>query len=221
MSAAGRTGRRERRRRLGQNFLCPRLAESLVARSGFHPADRVVEIGPGLGAFTAALARRGVRVVAVELDPELARTLRVRLGPRLGRRVEIVRGDFLSFPLPREPFRVVGSLPFGDTTRILRRLLEDPGQRMERADLVLQWEVARKRAAVPPTTLLSATWAPWWELDLVQRIPASAFTPAPRVDAAFVSIVRRRPALLPVAMARAYARFVRARWPFEDPRSRR
>jgi 23S rRNA (adenine-N6)-dimethyltransferase len=214
--AEPRASRDERRRQLGQNFLSDRFAERLVARAALGPGDLVVEVGPGLGAFTAALARRGAEVVAVELDRELAPKLRARLGPVLADRVRVVRGDFLSFPLPRRPFRVLGSLPFGRTTDVLRRLLDDPLQRLVRADLVVQWEVARKRVAVPPSTLLSTLWAPWWEFELACRIPAHEFTPVPRVDAAFVSVVRRRHPLLPLAMARPYARFVRAHWPFDD-----
>jgi 23S rRNA (adenine-N6)-dimethyltransferase len=213
-----RASRDERRKRLGQNFLGSGLAERLVAQSAFGPGDLVVEIGPGLGAFTAALARRGAEVVAVELDPRLGAQLHGRLAPELRDRVRVVRCDFLSFPLPRRPFRVVGSLPFGRTTEILRRLLDDPISPLVRADLVVQWEVARKRIAAPPATLLSTLWAPWWEFRIGCRIPAHEFTPVPSVDAAFVSVVRRSRPLLPPAMARAYARFVRAHWPFAGSR---
>jgi len=219
--AEPRASRDERRRQLGQNFLSDGFAERLVARAAFGPGDFVVEVGPGLGVFTAAVARRGAEVLAVELDPVLAPKLRARLGPGLRDRVRVVRGDFLSFPLPRRPFRVLGSLPFGRTTDVLRRLLDDPLQRLVRADLVVQWEVARKRIAVPPSTLLSTLWAPWWEFELACRIPAHEFTPVPRVDAAFVSVVRRSRPLLPLAMARPYARFVRAHWPFDDRASPR
>jgi len=56
---------------------------------------------------------------------------------------------------------VMGSLPFGRTTDILRRLLDDPGNSLLRADVVVPREVALKRAATPPATLLSTVWAPW------------------------------------------------------------
>jgi len=183
-----------------------------VALADFRPGDFVLEIGPGTGAFTAALARRRVQVVAVELDPVLAARLRARA--ELREHVRVVHGDAVSVALPDRPFRAVGSLPFGRTTDALRRLLDDPRGRLVRADLVVQWEVARKRTAVPPTSLLSAQWAPWWEFTLACRIPAAAFAPVPRVDAGFVSVVRRARPLLPPAMAQPYARFVRAHWPF-------
>ncbi|HEY6980252.1 rRNA adenine N(6)-methyltransferase family protein [Reyranella sp.] len=214
MSARRRTDRDWRRRRLGQNFLDPATADRIVEDARLTPGELVVEIGAGSGALTLALARRAVRVIAIEPDPDWARRLREQTG---GHRVRVVGGDVLAVTLPREPFRVMGSLPFGRTTDILRCLLDDPATSLRRADLIVQWEVALKRAATPPSTLLSTAWAPWWEMHLARRIPAAAFRPVPRVDAGLLVITRRDPPLLPVAMARPYAAFVQREWPF--PRS--
>ena len=209
MSARQRTHRDWRRRRLGQNFLDPALAEQIVEDAQLAPGDLVIEVGAGAGAFTRALARRGVRVVAVEPDPVWARRLREQVAG-----IRVLQRDFLDVTLPHEPFRVVGSLPFGRTTDILRRLLDDPSSALTRADVVVQWEVALKRAASPPTSLLSTAWAPWWDVQLTRRVAATSFRPVPRVDAGVLAITRRKPALLPVAMAPSYAAFLRGRWPF-------
>jgi 23S rRNA (adenine-N6)-dimethyltransferase len=209
-----RTSRDERRRRLGQNFLRPEVAERFVAEAGVRPGEFVVEIGAGDGAITGALARRGASVLAIELDPAWARRLRQRTDRGATDRVRVVEGDFLRLPLPRRPYRVVACLPFGRTTAILDRLLADPERGPQRVDVIVQWEVARKRAATPPTTLRSTTWAPWWECALGARIAATSFRPVPRVDGGVLTITRRAPALLPDAMATDYAAFVRGRWPF-------
>jgi 23S rRNA (adenine-N6)-dimethyltransferase len=214
--ARGRTARDRRRRRLGQNFLEPATADQLIDQAAFRPGELVVEIGAGLGAITFALARRGVRIMAVEPDPDWSRRLRERVGRNP--RIRVIEGDFLSLALPPEPFRIAGSLPFARTTDILRRLLDDPDTGMQRADIIVQWEVALKRTATPPSTLLSAAWAPWWEMRLGRRIPATEFRPVPRVDAGFLTITRRNPALLPHSMARPYAQFVRQHWPFDRGR---
>lgn len=214
MPARERALRDARRRSLGQNFLGPALAARIVAECDLRPGERIVEIGPGPGALTAALARLPLDVTAVELDPVWAARLRARLAALRAARVRVVHGDFLALRLPETPFRVIGSLPFGRTTEILRRLFDDPESALVRADLVVQWEVARKRAAAPPATLLSAAWAPWWEFRLGRRIAAAEFSPSPRVDAAVLVATRRAPALLPPAMASAYAAFLRERWPF-------
>ena len=216
MSAPRRTVRDRRRRRLGQNFLDPRTAEQLVDQAAFQPGEHVIEVGAGLGAWTHALVRRDVRLTAVEIDPNWSRRLRDRFrGHRL---VRVVEADFLSLPLPSKPFRVVGSLPYAKTTEILRHLLDDPASGLQRADIIVQWEVARKRAMSPPSTLLSTTWTPWWEVRLAQRVPAQAFRPVPAVDSGWLTIIRRDPALLPTGMAQAYADFVRHHWPFGNDR---
>ena len=220
MSAQRRTPRDERRRRLGQNFLRPEFADRLVADADFQPGELVVEIGAGLGAVTVALAHREIEVVAVEVDPIWAQRLRDRVRESWRGRVRVVEADFLSFPLPTQPFRVVGSLPFRGTTEILRRLLDHPGVPLQRADVVVQWEVARKRAAVPPSTLLSTVWVPWWEFRLGRRIPAAGFQPVPQVDAAVLVVTRRDYPLLPPAMAASWAGFVRRHWPFDRGRVR-
>ena len=209
MSAGKRTPRDERRRRLGQNFLRPDLAEALVAQAAFDAGDLVVEIGAGRGAWTFALARRGVHVIALERDPRWAEHLRREARRRRMPNVSVVCCDALAYRMPRRPFRAVGSLPFGATTAILRHLLDDAGSGLRRADLVVQWEVARKRAALPPTTMLSTSWAPWWTFAVVRRLPADSFRPVPSVDAGVLRVTRREPALLPDHMAAAYASFVR------------
>ncbi len=237
MSAGSRAGRSERarrasagdrRRRLGQNFLRPEFAERFVAEAELRPGELVVEIGAGDGALTLALASRGVDVLAVEIDPWMAGRLRERLergrggrrdlgqdprGEAVGR-VRVVQADFLVMALPETPFRVVASVPYGRTTDVLHKLLDDPLLPLERADLIVQWEVARKRAAVPPSTLHSTAWAPWWKFRLGQRIPASAFRPVPRVDSGALVVSRRPDPVLPPAMAGAFAEFVRESWPF-------
>jgi 23S rRNA (adenine-N6)-dimethyltransferase len=217
VAADRRAPRDERRRRLGQNFVRPEFAEQLVGEAGLRPGELVVEIGAGTGSLTRALARRGADVVAVEIDPVWAARLR-QSTPAVGPgRVQVVETDFLRFRLPVRPFRVVGSVPFGETTAILHRLLDDPLTPMLRADLIVQLEVATKRSAVPPTTLLSTTWAPWWELRCGQLVPRGQFRPVPRVDGALLVVTRREPPLLPPGMAAPYAMFVRSRWPFSGP----
>jgi 23S rRNA (adenine-N6)-dimethyltransferase len=212
VSAVRRTPRDERRRRLGQNFLEPEVARALVTGASFQAADVVVEIGAGLGSCTFALAREVDEVVAIEADPLLARQLREEVERVGATNVRVLDLDALRYRFGRRPFRVFGSLPFGVTTALMRRLFDHPDGALVRADVVVQWDVARKRAAVPPTTLLSTTWAPWWEFSLGQRIPASAFRPVPSVDAAVLSVTRRTPPLLPLELAAGYSKFVRAEW---------
>jgi len=187
----------------------------VVAQADLQPDELVVEIGAGGGSFTRVLASHPIDLIAVELDPVWCARLRETLRARGARRVRVVHADFARFRLPTRPFRVVGSLPFGRTTAILHRLLDDPRVPLTRADVVLQWEVARKRSSEPPRTRLSTGWAPWWRFALGERIPARAFRPVPAVDGGVLVVTRRAPPLLPEGMAPAYARFVAEAWPFE------
>jgi 23S rRNA (adenine-N6)-dimethyltransferase len=203
-----RTARDRRRRAYGQNVLASRaLAAQLVRDARIAPDDVVVELGAGTGVLTAELARRAERVQAVELDPAWARALRSRFAGRGG--VRVVEGNMLEVPLPSESFRVVANVPFSLTTRLLHRLLDDPATSLVRADLVLQWEVARKRAR-KPRNALAASWSPWWRFRLGRRIPRTAFRPRPNVDAGVLVAERRRQPLLPVENARPFAAFVEA-----------
>jgi 23S rRNA (adenine-N6)-dimethyltransferase len=184
------------------------LARELVAQAAIGPDDLFLEVGAGTGQITEPLARSARRVVAIELDPAFADALRRRFRARPN--VAIVQDDVLEVPLPDSPFRAVGNLPFGLTTAILRRLLDDAASGLVRADLIVQNEVARKRASVWPSNVVSLGWLPWWEFHLARRLPATAFEPVPAVDAGVLSITRRSAPLLPPHQRREYVSLVRA-----------
>lgn len=208
MGVQARRSRSGGSRPSGQHLLRSKvIIEEIVAQAGVAPDDLVLEIGAGTGGITDAVARAAGRVVAVELDPEFADTLRHRFRTRPT--VEIVESDFLEVPLPDAPFRVVGNLPFALTTPILRRVFDDPGSPLVRADLIVQFEVARKRASIWPSNLLALGWLPWWQFELVRHLPAAAFDPRPSVDAGLLSISRRTPALLRPSERSEYVKLLR------------
>src|SRR5256885_7891777 len=120
--------------------ISPELADRLVADAALRGGELVVEVCAGPGPITLALARRAVTVVAVEVDPVWARRLRDLVRQVAPARVQVMEADILSLPLPTRPFRAIGSLPFGQTTSILRHLLDNPTVPLERADVVVQWE---------------------------------------------------------------------------------
>jgi 23S rRNA (adenine-N6)-dimethyltransferase len=168
------------------------------------PPLPIVELGAGDGAITAELVRLGRPVTAVELDPKMVGHLRRRFGDA----VTVVAADMLTLAGDPTPHHVVSNVPFSITTPFLRRLLSQRG--WDTAVLLLQWEVARKRAAVGGTTLLTAQWWPWYEFTLDRRVPADAFAPRPSTDGGILVIRRRDRPLLPVTDRAAYAHLVQA-----------
>lgn len=218
MGGRKRTPRDLRRRSSGQNFLVDdSVVRRFLSRAEIVADDHVVELGAGTGALTIPLAARGARVTAVEWDPVWAASLRQRVGVKgLADRVRVVQTDLLRFSLPASPYRVVSSPPFGLTTQILCKLFDDPVGGPERADLLLQREVAVKRTRQPPNTLQSAAWAPWWSFELGHSVPRTAFRPVPRIDAAWLTVRRRQPAVLPEWLAPGLREVLRTCW---DPPS--
>lgn len=175
----------------GQNFLNDRSAIATMTRVVAATKGPIIEIGPGDGALTVPLAQLGRPLTAVEIDTRLAR----RLAERLPSHVDVIAGDFLTYRLPHAPHVIVGNLPFHQTTAMLRRILHAPG--WTDAILLVQWEVARRRAGVGGATMMTAQWAPWFGFTLHSRVPARAFTPRPGVDGGILAIHRREHPLLP------------------------
>jgi len=178
------------RHEYGQNFLTdPSVAAAMATAVARYPARPILELGAGDGALTEVLLDLGRPVTAVELDPRRVQHLRRRFGSRI-----VVRhGDLLRERFDH-PVDVVSNVPYALTTPLLRRLLHTP--RWAHALLLLQWEVARKRAAVGGTTALTARWWPWFEFRLLGRVPARAFRPVPSVDGGILEIARRDRPLL-------------------------
>jgi 16S rRNA (adenine1518-N6/adenine1519-N6)-dimethyltransferase len=173
--------------KLGQNFLVDaNAAQRIVAALGDLNGHTVVEIGPGRGAMTGTLAARAGRVVAIELDRELAVELRGRFDPS---RVTVAEQDVLEFDFAAaaaqagERFRVVGNLPYYITSPILLKLAESHAS-LELAVLMVQREVAERVTAKPGSRdygLLSATVQMYGPVEQLFTLPPSAFSPPPKV----------------------------------------
>jgi 16S rRNA (adenine1518-N6/adenine1519-N6)-dimethyltransferase len=185
--------------KLGQNFLNDEgAAEEIVSALGDTSNTVVLEIGPGKGALTSALARRANRLIAVELDRRMAAELRYNY--RLYPNVEIIEADVLKLdfrtvlnrtigPLndlrPEKPSRahVVGNLPYYITSDILLRLFEFHDQ-FDVIVIMVQREVADRIAAMHGTRdygMLAATSQLYARVENLFTLPPSAFTPPPKV----------------------------------------
>jgi 16S rRNA (adenine1518-N6/adenine1519-N6)-dimethyltransferase len=184
---------------LGQNFLIDqRVLRQILAAAEISARDEVLEIGPGLGTLTQALAEHAQRVVAVELDRQLAALLHDRL--EAFPNVRVVVGDILALPVsellatdkagrPTEyAYKVVANIPYNITSAVLRHLLE-ARTRPKLIVLMVQKEVAQRITAKPgDMSLLSVSVQFYGRPRLIHRVPARAFYPAPKVDSAIIRI---------------------------------
>ena len=173
--------------KLGQNFLNDADAvERIAAALGDVSARTVVEIGPGGGAITGALAARAKHVIAVEYDRELAAGLRAQLPAE---KVTVVEQDVLNFDFAEaagasgERLRVVGNLPYYITSPILLKLAASHAA-LDVAVLMVQREVADRITAHPGSRdygLLSVTVQMFGPAERLFTLPPDAFTPPPDV----------------------------------------
>ncbi|HLR97922.1 MAG TPA: 23S ribosomal RNA methyltransferase Erm [Jiangellaceae bacterium] len=190
----------------GQNFLTDHTTIDRLARLVTDSPDPIIEIGPGRGRLTQELLKHGRSLTAVEIDGHLADRLASTSAFRDQEHVRIVNADFLDWPLPSHPHVVVGNVPFHLTTAILRKLLHD--ENWTQVVLLVQWEVARRRAGVGGSSMMTVQWWPWIDFGMHGRVPRTAFQPAPSVDGGLLTMTRRPQPLLSLDAKKAYRQFV-------------
>jgi 16S rRNA (adenine1518-N6/adenine1519-N6)-dimethyltransferase len=202
-------------RALGQNFLAdPNTASRIARLAEVGGGDRVVEIGPGLGSLTLALAATGASVLAIELDRRLVPVLEsvVAGAPN----VTVEQGDALEVDLAGRltdgEWSCVSNLPYNVATPVVVRLLDDVPQ-VTRMLVMVQREVGERLAAPPGTRVAGAVSVriAWHaEARIVGAVPASVFVPRPRVESVLVRLDRRRSAPVDVSSPTRMFEIVRA-----------
>jgi 16S rRNA (adenine1518-N6/adenine1519-N6)-dimethyltransferase len=178
------------RKGLGQHFLVDEgVLEAIIAAADLKPDDLVVEVGPGLGILTRALAQRAGGVVAVELDDKLAALLKETLASL--NNVTIVNGDVLKIEpeeLVKGGYKVVANLPYYITSPVMRHFLE-ASAKPQAMVVMVQKEVAEAIAAEPgDMSLLSVSVQFYGEPRIVTIVPPESFYPAPEVSSAILKI---------------------------------
>ena len=177
---------------LGQHFLTDgRVVGRILHAAEVSEKDHVVEVGPGRGILTRALAARAKRVVAVEMDEELADRLTFEF--QAIDSVTVVTGDARELDvnalvLPETSYKVVANLPYYAASPIVRRFLE-ASHKPSLMVFMVQREVARSMAASPgDMSLLSVAVQLYGRPRIVSYVPPRAFRPAPKVTSAIVRI---------------------------------
>lgn len=182
-------------RMMGQNFLCDSgVVKRIAAVRPLTKEERLLEIGPGLGALTEELTKSGARITGLELDDDLAAYLKAKFV--LNDNVEILHEDALAFDFASfdsgQPFRVYANVPYSITTPLVKRLLQQGGN-WQSLTLMLQKEAALRIVSGHgrsngPLTMLADYYG---ECRLLFDVSADYFWPQPKVNSAVIDIVRR------------------------------
>lgn len=202
-------------KRFGENYLVDgNIKDKIIAALELSVGDRILEIGPGLGALTLDLAGSGASVVAVEKDRKAA----VILGELVGAQcphLEIVQGDFLDYDLAAwaagRRIKVAGNLPYYITTPIVEKLIAAAGC-IERAVLLVQKEFAERLLAVPGSKeygALSIFVQYHADVAHVHTVKRTSFYPEPAVDSVVVRLGMRTAPPVEVRDPRAFFAIVR------------
>ncbi len=213
------------RKSLGQHWLVDRrLLNRIAAAADPGPEDTVLEIGAGTGLLTDALAQRAARLIAVEIDPDLAERLRQHFIDRPD--VSVVAADALSVPPEelltaaggRPPYLLVGNLPYFIGTAIVRHFLR-AAVRPRQLLVTLQADVAERITAQPGRmSYLSVETQLFAEARILFFLPPSAFRPPPKVHSALLRLDTRDRIAVDVDDPEAFLRLVQAG--FAAPRKR-
>jgi 16S rRNA (adenine1518-N6/adenine1519-N6)-dimethyltransferase len=193
--------------RYGQNFLIDLNIHELIARTAEVTSDDVVvEVGPGAGALTSLLAEDAHAVIAIEIDPDMARLVSDAIAERPN--VRLLNIDALAGKNRLNPqmveaiqqaregrrLKLVANLPFNIATPLLSNLLVDDALRPDRMVVTIQRELADRMMAAPANSAygsLSVLVQALADVELVRVLAPSVFWPRPKVDSAIVLLVPR------------------------------
>ena len=180
---------------LGQNFLAnDSIAERIANSANFSSRENVLEIGPGTGILTKYLAKKAAKVLALEIDRDLAG----KLQKEKYKNTKIIEGDILKINLPRlieennfKEYKVVANLPYYITSKIIRLLLETKYTPQEMV-LMVQKEVGERIVALDgKESILSISVKFYADPELLFDVSRENFDPSPEVDSAVIRIKRK------------------------------
>ncbi len=184
---------------LGQSFLVDsNLAERIARTSVPGEPTRLIEIGPGAGALTIAIAPKAISVLAIEVDRYIVPVLSDVLSERGVSNVSVLRQDVMDFKwvaelVPGEHYTVAANLPYNISATLIVRILEEVPA-IDRLVVMVQEEVGRRIAAKPGTkdySSVSVKVSYWAEAKLLFSVAPTVFYPRPNVNSAVIEIERR------------------------------
>ncbi len=184
-------------KQLGQHFLVDKkVLIKIVGAAKLNKGDTVLEIGPGLGILTEALAEKAGKVIAIEIDKGLVKYLEKRFKDH--QNLEIIHENILKLRTKdlasrlgsknKFNYKVVANLPYYITSRVIRHFLEAE-IKPNLIVFLVQKEVAERIIAEPPKmSLLSISCQFYGEPEIVDFVPQDSFWPKPEIESAILRI---------------------------------
>ncbi len=196
------------KKRLGQNFLVDaNIIEKIIEESSLSRDDVILEIGPGIGFVTEKIAQLAAKVLAVEVDDDAIEELEKLSYSN----IKIINEDILKVDISEltdNPIKIIANIPYYITSPIIVHLLGEIDEiehfnrkMVKEIMLMVQYEVAQRivaneKSASKEYGLLSILVNYWAEPELIAKVPARSFYPAPKVDSALIKLkVRDKPAI--------------------------
>lgn len=195
----------------GQNYLInDGIVEKIVKAANLQSTDTVIEIGPGFGVLTFALAQRAKKVIAFEIEKKLTEYWEENKLSNL----EIIFGDALknlrSYVIHHTSYKVVANIPYQITSQILRTILELPNK-PSLIVVMVQKEVAQRICAKPPDmSLLALSVQYYGQPEIVDFVTKGNFWPAPKVDSAILRIKTLKHENIKTASDEQFFKFAKA-----------
>jgi len=185
------------KKKLGQNFLISRpVLEKIIETANIKENDIVLEIGPGIGTLTLALALRAQKIIAIEKDERLVGILKETL--KNFKNIEIIQQDILKIDLlglglKDRGYKVVANLPYYIASAIIKKFLEAK-QKPEQMVLMVQKEVAQRICEKTPNMNMLAVFGQLYSnLQIITKVSRNSFWPQPKVESAILKITPQKP----------------------------
>lgn len=186
-------------KKYGQNFIGdPALLERIATVCDWQPGDRALEIGPGAGTLTRAIAREAEEMLAIEIDRRLAPLLEETLADCAN--VHLVFTDALKADLDAlmrgtlgwdGRYKLIANLPYYITTPLIMHVLED-SEKVSELVIMVQKEVGERLCAAPGSKAYGAVTVMVQYAATVARafdVGRHAFVPAPEVDSTILHLI--------------------------------
>lgn len=205
------------KKQFGQNFLVDQsVLDAIIGACDLGPADRVIEIGAGVGALTSELAQKAGHITALEIDDDLIPVLHNKFSDPT--KVTILHTDVRNFTIPETPYKLIANIPYYLTSPIFRKFFLESSNPPTLAVLLIQREVAEKVCIENKLSPLALEVKIFGTPSIVRHVGPTSFLPPPKVDSSVLRVISHVKPLIDAADITDFFRLLHAG--FHAPRKK-